>query len=1212
MKRWTYSSTDKPPSNPYNWPKSTPEDIRERPQRIVKIGEPQTFYFCNNFVKTSKYEAWNFIPKFLLEEFNPKTKIANCYFLVISGLQCIPQISNTGGIPTTLIPLFIVVVIDGIFQIFEDISRHRADTAANASLADRLSKASHSFEKCHWWELEVGDFIKIPSRGQIPADVVIIAVAEKPDSPAQGVCYVETKSLDGETNLKIRNALPNTYAKIQNAEQLVTLVGEVEMEHPNKLIDSFTGVIDFGKTLGREPIPANCVLLRGCVLRNTDWAIGLVVNTGHDTKIMMSSSGTRAKTSQLESLASQEIIRIIYLLAIVCVAGATGQAIWNALNKVEDMWYLKWNQNAIAFWFIDFFYFFLLHATFIPVSLYVSMSVVRYVQAYFMNNDLSMYYAHTDTPALVRTMTLNEELGQISHIFSDKTGTLTCNVMDFRKASINGVSYGEGITEIGRAAWKLQNRPIPQAMLDSEVKARLNAVPHVSFYCPKYEIHSTGGAGQLQQEKIRQFYRVISICHDVIPERVDGQLRLSASNPDDEALVCAATYFGFEFWDRRENFTIIKNKHLNKEEEIEVLMVIPFTSKRKRMSVVIRDPADNQIKLLTKGADAVMFGRLRTNQDFLVDRTDQDMREYAIEGLRCLLIGFAVILEDDFRSWHKEYRKAITDISQIERKKRGESNSIEDMEERLEQGLTLLGCTAIEDKLQDGVPDCIAQLARAGINLWVLTGDKEETAINIAVACNLLQPSEYMDHIIVNNTTAPDVAGMKTLFTTEIERYNKEDDNEGFNSDPMKPRALIIDGPSLLVAMADMQPRGLRELLLEVSQLCKAVVACRVSPDQKRQMVHLVKTGVADVRTLAIGDGANDVAMIQEAHIGVGIKGEEGLQAVNSADYAIAQFRYLSDLTLKHGRYNYIRMSSLVCYMFYKNILMSVAQFWFNFNCAFSGQKYYTEGAIQLFNLAYTSIPILFLGFYDMDISPDTVFLNPETYLAGINNEYFKTSLFWMWILSAVMESIILSVLPLFTLQNFSVVTGQLSQFYEPGMTCFTAIIFAANIKLFFMQSRWYWFNYLILVLTLLFFFATLFLITSVQALDSNFYQVWTRMTASGTFWLNLLMLLTIVVGKDIYVSGLERNFNFRPPHILQELEVGNHLETRVTNFMSSRLSIKSGGRRAVADSHVTDNNSGGNSSKVGFVPVEGAEVEMTARNGRSAPGRVSPKDSLI
>lgn len=754
-----------PAANPRGWPHPTPEDLAQRPKRIIKVGNPQQFSFCSNFVKTSKYEFWNFLPKFLLEEFNPKTKIANCYFLMISGLQCIPAISNTNGYPTTMIPLIFVVAVDAIFQIFEDLSRHRADTTANASIALRLNRISGVFEECKWFELCVGDFVRIPSRGLIPADVVIIAVAEKSE-PAQGICYVETKSLDGETNLKIRTALPSSLAVVKNENDLMHVAGEVEMEHPNKLIDSFNGVVDMGR-LGRDPVQVNNVLLRGCVLRNTDWVYGLVVNTGHDTKIMMSSRGTRSKTSKLETTASEEIKRIILLLAIVCFAGATGQAIWNKSNSIDDMWYLNWpDTSAVGFWFIDFFYFFLLHATFIPVSLYVSMSISRYFQSYFMNNDLDMYYAKTDTPALVRTMTLNEELGQISHVFSDKTGTLTCNIMDFRKASINGISYGEGITEIGKAAWKLQGKHIAPKVLEAEAKAKAAAVPHVSFYCSRYD--KDMAAGGVQKEKNKQFYRTLGICHDVIPEKLNGTVKFSASNPDDEALVCAAEYFGFKFADRRDKYCVIFNKENGVEEEVELLASIEFSSKRKRMSVVIRD-TDHQIKVLTKGADTVMVPRLKPNQDELLRVTERDMKEFSVEGLRCLYIAQAIVKDKDYTKWAEDYRHARTDLVQIEKKKRGEPNRIEELEDCIEQNLILLGATAIEDRLQDGVPECIAELAKAGINIWVLTGDKEETAINIAVACNLLLPKEYMDHIIVNPHTAGTLQQMKDLMNNEIQ-----------------------------------------------------------------------------------------------------------------------------------------------------------------------------------------------------------------------------------------------------------------------------------------------------------------------------------------------------------------------------------------------------------------------------------------------------------
>jgi phospholipid-transporting ATPase len=536
------------------------------------------------------------------------------------------------------------------------------------------------------------------------------------------------------------------------------------MEHPNKLVNSFNGVIDLGK-IGREPIQHQNLLLRGCALRNTEWIIGVVVNTGHDTKIMMSSASTRSKTSKLEAQASTEIQKIILLLAIVCFAGATGQAIWNKTNVVAHLWYLNWNPAPVGFWFQDFFYFFLLHATFIPVSLYVSMSVSRYFQSYFMNNDLEMYYDLTDTPALVRTMTLNEELGQISHIFSDKTGTLTCNIMDYRKSSINGVSYGLGITEIGKAAWKLQGIPIDPEVLASESKARINAVPHVCFYCPQYE-HDMNH-NDAQRVHIQQFYRLLAICHDVIPERIDGKVKLSASNPDDEALVCAADYFGFQFIDRRERSCIVLNKTTNVEEHIEELIVIKFSSKRKRMTVVVRE-SDGAIKVMCKGADTVITPRLHSGQDLMLSRTESDMRRFSIEGLRCLYIAIATVSEETFRSWNIKYQQAITDLNQIEKQKKELPNDIDTLEDVIESNLTLLGATAIEDRLQDGVPECIAELVKAGINIWVLTGDKEETAINIAVACNLVLPKEYMHHVIINSSNAADAGALLKTVTSEI------------------------------------------------------------------------------------------------------------------------------------------------------------------------------------------------------------------------------------------------------------------------------------------------------------------------------------------------------------------------------------------------------------------------------------------------------------
>ena len=909
---------------------------------------------------------------------------------------------------------------------------------------------------------------------------------------------------------------------------LLNLSGAIEMEHPNKLIDSFSGVMELDG-IGREPILPTNVLLRGCVLRNTDYIIGIVVNTGHDTKIMMSANPTRGKTSKLESESSNLIKYIIFLLIFICFVGATGMSIWNKVNDVSQIWYLHWSPNPVSYWFVKFFYFFLLHATYIPVSLYVSMATVRFFQSWFINNDLDMYHESTDNPALTRTMTLNEELGQISYIFSDKTGTLTCNVMDFRKASINGASYGVGITEIGRAAWKLQGRDIPKEVIQGELIAKQRAVPHVSFYCPVYERHMTEQGAQ--SHRIQQFFRILSLCHDVIPERIDGKLKLSASSPDDEALVCAAAYFGFEFCDRQDRFVTIRDNRRGVEEEIEILETIEFSSRRKRMSVVVRD-TDRHVKILTKGADSVIMPRLRSGQDALIAKTDEDMRSFAAEGLRCLLVGYAEVDLEFFEKWRLRYKDASSNFQEIENMKRGMPNKIEDLQDEIERDIELLGCTGIEDKLQDGVPDCIAELSRAGINIWILTGDKEETAINIAVACNLVQPDEFMAQIIVNKSTAPTVEALHNLFVSEIEKFESEIEKFG---DRAKPRALIIDGSSLLMMYTQSNNVTLhRDTLLRLAKMCKAVVCCRVSPDQKREMVNLIKSGVEGARILAVGDGANDVAMIQEAHIGVGIKGEEGVQAVNAADYAIAQFRFLSPLVIKHGRYNYIRMSNVICFMFYKNVLMATCQFWFNFFDGFSGQKFFTEAAIQLFNVLFTMLPLVLYGIYDRDISSETVHRYPQVYKDGIHGKYFNRRVFFSWIWQGVTESVLLTVLSVYDIMGSRT---KINTHWAAGALCFSVVVIVCNLKMFLIQNQWMWVHYGVLLLSVLLWFLVAYIVNSFTLLDYDFFFIWNELLKDGVFWLAMLVITSIILLKDFIYTTLQRLVNPSPAQILQEIE---------------------------------------------------------------------------
>jgi phospholipid-translocating P-type ATPase (flippase) len=1167
-----------PVGKPVNWPKSTEAEVAVLPQREIHVNESQKFQFLDNHIKTSKYETYSFLPLFLMEEFNPHSKVANCYFLMIAALQCIGPISNTNGLPTFLIPLSIVVAIDAAFQALEDVARHHADNQANSHPVHMLDINKMEFKPVKSMDVCVGDFIRIDNRDTIPADVIIIAVAEKKE-PAEGVCYVETKQLDGETNLKTRFALPNTAVLIDTKEKLKMLSGHITMEHPNNLIDSFTGIIDLSSSnirnedneeLEKVPVMSQNLLLRGCVLRNTEWVYGLVVNTGHDTKIMMSSTTGKVKTSSLESAASIEIRKIIMMLLTFCFIGACAQVGTNDSIDIKDIWYLDYSDyNAASNWFVMFFYFFLLHASMIPVSLYVSMSITRAGQMYFMNKDLDMYYERLDAPCAVRTMNLNEDLGRVSHIFSDKTGTLTSNIMDFRKMSVNGVIYGKGITEIGKASWKLRGKEIPDYILTGETLARERSVPHVSFYDNDYERlmeknnWTTDEEYQVSQNRL--FFKILALCHDTVVEHTAKGPKFSASNPDDEALVAAGAYFGESFTDRQDKHVLLTEMHqgIKKENKIDILNIIKFTSKRKRLSVTIRD-IDGKIKLLMKGADTMMVGRIRDeDQKTLLPTTMRHVEDFSGEGLRCLLLGWKEINEEEWNTWSHKYKAATSDLDQIALAKDGKPNDIEDLESEIEMGCALVGSTALEDKLQDGVPECIAKLAESGIVMWILTGDKEETAINIAIACNLVQPEVYMDQIIINEKTCPTPEAMRARFYQEIRRCEDKGNN--------KPQALIIDGPSLITAMepppddykesepsleekvaeAKLSTNGetkshrnsLKDLLLRLTKSCKAVVACRVSPDQKREMVNLIRFGSTPqerVLTLAIGDGANDVPMIQGAHVGVGIRGEEGQQAVNSSDYAIAQFRFLQPLLLKHGRYNYVRMSNVISFTFYKNVLLNVTMYMFNFYCAFSGQKFYSEPSIQTFNIFATSIPILLYGIYDRDIDVDLVYEFPKLYESRKYNEQFNSMIFWSWLGTAIIEGIVITSVSMAILTNMHEEYGTIGSFWVVGGLTYSTVIFNCQLKILTITSELRLLNVLILILSFMAWIVIAYIIDSafdvyLQGLD-NAYGQWSYLVDSRNFVASFFWMFLLFSFVAVFYHGFKRAFYFDQRAILQEL----------------------------------------------------------------------------
>lgn len=789
------------------------------------------------------------------------------------------------------------------------------------------------FKKDYWKNVQVGDFVRLYNGEQIPADIVVLSTSD-----ADGACYVETKNLDGETNLKVRQAL-HCGRSVKHARHCEQTEFVIESEPPHANLYSYSGVIrwrqhdpknlDGPSTDMAEPISINNLLLRGCTLQNTEWILGVVMFTGQETKIMLNSGITPSKRAKISRDLNWNVIYNFVVLFCMClIAGIVQGVTWGQGNHSLDFFeFGSYGSTPALDGFITFWAAVILFQNLVPISLYITLEIIRTLQAVFIYSDVGMYYEKLDYPCTPKSWNISDDLGQIEYIFSDKTGTLTQNVMEFKKCTINGVPYGEAYTEAQAGMSRRQGKNVEEEaarareqiahdrVLMLEHLRKIHNNPYLrdeelTFVAPDYVADLSGRSGEAQKTANHQFMLALALCHTVITERTPGdppKIEFKAQSPDEAALVATARDCGFTVLGRTDDGIIVNV--MGEDHKYTVLNTLEFNSSRKRMSAIMRMP-DGKIILFCKGADSIIYSRLKRGaQSELRKATAEHLEMFAQEGLRTLCIAQRELSEDEYQAWNKEHDLAAAAVSDREEK-------LEKVADAIERELTLLGGTAIEDRLQDGVPDAIELLGSAGIKLWVLTGDKVETAINIGFSCNLL--NNDMDLIVLKiddeRLATAEAELDKHLATFNMTGSDDELKAAQTNHEPPAPtHALVIDGDSLKLVLDD----TLKQKFLLLCKQCRSVLCCRVSPAQKAAVVQLVKHGL-DCLTLSIGDGANDVAMIQEAHVGVGIAGEEGRQAVMSSDYAIGQFRFLTRLVLVHGRWSYRRLAETIANFFYK------------------------------------------------------------------------------------------------------------------------------------------------------------------------------------------------------------------------------------------------------------------------------------------------------
>uniref|UniRef100_A0A8B9ST69 Phospholipid-transporting ATPase n=1 Tax=Anas platyrhynchos TaxID=8839 RepID=A0A8B9ST69_ANAPL len=997
-------------------------------------------FFCHNpCMITAKYSVVTFLPRFLYEQIR---KAANAFFLFIALLQQIPDVSPTGRY-TTLVPLLFILTVAGIKEIIEDYKRHKADSAVNKKKT-----------------LAVGDIVKVTNGQHLPADMIILSSSEP-----QAMCYIETANLDGETNLKIRQGLSQT-ASLQSREELMKVSGRIECEGPNRHLYDFTGNLRLD---GQSPVPVgpDQILLRGAQLRNTQWVLGIVVYTGHDTKLMQNSTKAPLKRSNVEKVTNVQILVLFCILLTMALVSSVGALLWNRTHG-EVVWYLGMLSVNFGYNLLTFI---ILYNNLIPISLLVTLEVVKFTQALFINWDIDMYYPETDTPAMARTSNLNEELGQVKYLFSDKTGTLTCNIMNFKKCSIAGVTYGQ----------------LPPPTSESCEFDDPRLLQNIENDHPT-AVH------------IQEFLTLLAVCHTVVPERQGNKIIYQASSPDEGALVKGAKKLGYVFTGRTPHSVIIDA--LGKEKTFEILNVLEFSSNRKRMSVIVRTPG-GQLRLYCKGADNVIFERLSKDSQYM-EQTLCHLEYFATEGLRTLCIAYADLSENSYREWLNIYNETSTLL-------KDRAQKLEECYEIIEKDLLLLGATAIEDRLQAGVPETIATLMKAEIKIWILTGDKQETAINIGYSCRLI--SQSMSLILVNEDSLDATRASLTQHCTSLgESLGKENDI-----------ALIIDGHTLKYALSF----EIRQSFLDLALSCKAVICCRVSPLQKSEIVDMVKKHVNAI-TLAIGDGANDVGMIQTAHVG----------ATNCSDYAIAQFSYLEKLLLVHGAWSYNRVTKCILYCFYKNC----GVLWFAFVNGFSGQILFERWCIGLYNVIFTALPPFTLGIFERSCTQDSMLRFPQLYKTTQNADGFNTRVFWGHCINALVHSIILFWFPMKVLEHDAVFTnGQGIDYLFVGNIVYTYVVVTVCLKAGLETTAWTRFSHLAVwgsMLLWLVFFGIYSAIWPTFPMAPDMLGQAGMVLRCGYFWFGLFLVPTACLLKDVAWTAAKHTYHKTLLEQVQELEM--------------------------------------------------------------------------
>ena len=893
----------------------------------------------SNKEENNKYNIITFIPITLFNQFR---QFGNLFYLLLTISQFIPQLA-VGFLFTYIAPLAFVVTISMGKELYDDINRRIQDRKTNSTKVKIIissgNKNSVQRAEKNASDLKIGDVIELKKDSRVPADLIVLKTFnEANDNQA----FIRTDQLDGETDWKLRKA-PGLTQNMDESKLFSSNI-ECEFEPPSKLIYEFKGVIKCRTEEGNKKEPLN--------LENTMWAstvvasqkvIGVVIYTGKETRAKMNLSRPKLKLGILD----QEINRLnLYLFIITLIV---------SLIITSAKGFSNFIFNLIKY--------IVLFSAIIPISLRVNLDLSKIYFSVLINRDKEI------RETIARNSTIPEEIGRISYVFTDKTGTLTKNEMIFKIIVMETETFGEEKFEDLKGIIADECKETDAPLMD--IINQVNIIPEnnisisnnnsnnsnsLSTNFKGFEVKKKKIVRRHRNKVIRDAITAMCLCNNVTPivdDNDENNMTYQASSPDEVALVKFAVTLNMKLKARTDKLITIVDAEGNSE-EFNVLANFPFSSDTKRMGIILKNRKHGHIIYYLKGAENVM---MKFVKDEYVTIISEHAENLATKGLRTLVLSQKLISQEEFDIWNKEYEEAKASMEDRQKK-------IAEVVSKLENNMDFLCVTGVEDLLQDDVAKTIDNLRNAGMKVWMLTGDKVETATCISISAGL-KAKTHLIYTIKNDDIKEEVNNdsSKTPISVLLSKFDEYKRKINFN-----PHLFIIDGDTLDLAL-----KNCEKDFFETAMLAPSVVCCRCSPTQKRIIVHTIKN-YTDARTAAVGDGGNDVAMIQEADVGIGIVGKEGLQASLAADYSILEFNYLNKLLLWFGRISYKNTSMMAKFIMHRGLIVSFNQFIFSCMFYFNPVPLYSGFLSFGYSTIFTSLPCIFV-LLEQDVNKDNVLI---------------------------------------------------------------------------------------------------------------------------------------------------------------------------------------------------------------------------------------------